>query len=189
MHFLLNFVRFLSDHLTSLSRSSGWQQDSLVYQQLPSFVWSGNMLRACSALSSSSLMKLLNRTGTSVDACGTPPVIGLQQDSVITTLWALFSVHLSVYSSSPYFNTTMRVKSLTEVEEDNSHFSSHLWKGFQPFYRAPTYSLLLSSQLSQSQLLFYLDHACFISFNSCHMLLCTVTLSRIFLTLMHEKYV
>lgn len=165
-----------------------------MYQQLPSFVWSGNMLRACSALSSSSLMKLLNRTGTSIDACGTPPVIGFQQDCdhhplglVFNPGW--FSVHLSVYSSSPYFNTTMRVKSLTEVEEDNSHFSSHLWKGFQPFYHVSAHSLLLSSQLFQSQLLFYLDHACFISFNSCHMLLCTVTLSRIFLTLMYEKYV
>jgi len=74
-------------------------------------VSSANLLRVHSVPSSRSLMKMLNRTGPSTDPWGTPLVSSLKLDfmSQITTLWgwlfSSFSVHLTVCSSSPYFNS------------------------------------------------------------------------------------
>ena len=59
--------------------------------------------------SSRSLKKMMNKTGCIEDLWGTPLGTGLQLDSVplITTLQAppvsQFSIHLSLWSSIPYF--------------------------------------------------------------------------------------
>lgn len=61
--FLLNFMKLLIAHFSSLTRSL-WiaAQPSGASATLPSFVSFVNSLRLCSAPSSSSLMKMLNRT-------------------------------------------------------------------------------------------------------------------------------
>ena len=75
---LLNFIRFLSAQLSSLSRSC-WMaaQPSGVSSTLPSLVSSANLLRVHSNSSARSLMKKLNKTGPSIDPWGTPLVTGL----------------------------------------------------------------------------------------------------------------
>ncbi|KAK4806792.1 hypothetical protein QYF61_005588 [Mycteria americana] len=107
---LLNFMRFLSAHFSSLFRSL-WMaaRSSAISATPPTFVSPANLLRVHSAPSSRSLMKMLNRTGPSIDPWATPLVTGIQLDFVplIATLWAQpfsqFSIHLTVCSSSPYF--------------------------------------------------------------------------------------
>ncbi|KAK4826847.1 hypothetical protein QYF61_011715 [Mycteria americana] len=86
---LLNFMRFLSAHFSSLSRSL-WMaaRPSDVSATPPSFVSSRNLPRVCSAPSSRSLMKVLNNIGSSIDSYSTPLVTGLHLDFelLITTL-------------------------------------------------------------------------------------------------------
>ncbi|GAB0181629.1 hypothetical protein GRJ2_000628200 [Grus japonensis] len=93
-----------------------------------------------SAPSSRSLMKILNRTGPSIDPWTTPLVTGLQLDFVplITTLWAWpfsrFSIHLIVCLSSPYINKFYEdlignsIKGLTEMQVDNIHCSPLIYQ-------------------------------------------------------------
>jgi len=72
-------------------------------------VSSANLLLVHFAPSCRSLMKELNRIGPTIDLWGTLLVTGLQLDfmSTITTLsvyaFSHFSIHLTVYSYSPYF--------------------------------------------------------------------------------------
>ena len=122
--FLLNFVRFLSAQLSSLSRSRGMAaQPSGVSTTPPSFVSPANLLRVHSVLSFRLLKKRLNKTGTSTNLWGIPLVTGLQLDSapLMATLWVLplsqFSIHLtvqSVHSSSPLF-MSFPVRMLWEI--------------------------------------------------------------------------
>jgi len=65
---LLNFMRFLSTHFSSLLRSF-WMaaQPSSASVNPPSLVSSENLLRVHSTSSSRSLVKILNRTATSID--------------------------------------------------------------------------------------------------------------------------
>ncbi|KAF1498675.1 hypothetical protein FQV18_0005633, partial [Eudyptula minor novaehollandiae] len=112
LHFsLLNFMRFLSDHSLSLPRSL-WiaaQPAGVSDISPPSFVSSANLLSTHSAPSSRPLMKMLNRTGASIEPWAMQLVTGLQLDFVppISTPWAWsfsrFSIHLPVCSFSPYF--------------------------------------------------------------------------------------
>jgi len=94
-----------------------------------SSVSSANLLRVHSVPSSSSLMKKLNKIGPSTDPWGTLQVTGLQLDSapLMTTLRALpfsqFSVHLTVYSSSPRF----LVRSLGGFKVDTIHCTTPVY--------------------------------------------------------------
>lgn len=68
LYFLLNFTRFLSAHLSSLSRSLWMSVLPFVESAISlRFVHSTNLLRLHSTLPSRSLMKVLNRTGPSID--------------------------------------------------------------------------------------------------------------------------
>ena len=135
---LLNFMKFLSAHFSSLSRSL-WMAAQLcgVLVTCPSFVSSANLVRLHSVPSSRSLMKVLNRTGPSIYSWGPLLVTGLQLDFVplITTLWAWpfsqFSIHVSVCMISIcqqliYEDLTGHsVSGLPEVKTDPMH-CSHL---------------------------------------------------------------
>lgn len=68
LYFLLNFTIFLSAHLSSLSRSLWMSVLPFVESAISlRFVHSTNLLRLHSTLPSRSLMKVLNRTGPSID--------------------------------------------------------------------------------------------------------------------------
>lgn len=78
---LLNFMRSLSDHFSSLLKSSwmaAWSSDVSAISY--SFVSWGNLLRICSGPLSRWLMKMLNRIRPSTDHWSTPPVTGHQLD-------------------------------------------------------------------------------------------------------------
>lgn len=102
---LLNFTRFLSAPFSSLSRFL-WMaaQPSHISATPPSFLLSTDLLRIYSAPSSRCVMKMLNRTGTSLTPWGTLLVTDVQLVSIplITTL-AFQEVFTPLpCSSSPY---------------------------------------------------------------------------------------
>lgn len=84
---LLSFIRFLSAHLSTMSRSL-WvaAQPSGVSTAPPS-----SCHLAEGTLHTDHYWRLINCTGPRTDPCGTLPVTGLQLDTapLITTLWAL----------------------------------------------------------------------------------------------------
>ncbi|KAK4830496.1 hypothetical protein QYF61_011409 [Mycteria americana] len=77
---LLNSIRFLSAHFSSLLRSLWTLAQSFgVSATRPSFATSANLLRVNSAPSSRPLMKMLNSAGPSINPRGTPllePALG-----------------------------------------------------------------------------------------------------------------
>lgn len=83
-HFpLLNFIRLLSAHFSSLKPAEVLLDVSAT---LASFMYYASLLWVRSAPSSRSLMKVLNGTGPSADHRGAPSVTGIQLDFVQSSL-------------------------------------------------------------------------------------------------------
>lgn len=170
LHFsLLNSLRFLSAHLSSLSKFWMATRFSGMSATAPSFAY---LLRLYSILLSSSLMKLLSSTRLSTVSWPVPLVIGFQRDFLLP------STSPSGSCPSVDFHFTF-----LSIHPDCTLMPSS-WKSFWRQCLKPCLALSSGSLLIFAAVFWEvncLGHRYSISLNSC-MFLCTVALRKIFNT-------